>query len=32
MGWMAAADEFSGFLRWAYNSWVEQPLYDTRYI
>jgi hypothetical protein len=31
MGWMAAADEFSGFLRWAYNSWVEQPLYDTRY-
>jgi hypothetical protein len=31
MGWMAAADGFSGFLRWAYNSWVEQPLYDTRY-
>jgi hypothetical protein len=31
MGWMAAADEFSGFLRWAYNSWVEHPLYDTRY-
>jgi hypothetical protein len=31
MGWMAAADEFSGFLRWAYNSWVEKPLYDTRY-
>ncbi len=31
MGWMAAADEFSGFLRWAYNSWVENPLYDTRY-
>jgi hypothetical protein len=31
MGWLAAADEFSGFLRWAYNSWVEQPLYDTRY-
>ncbi len=32
MGWMAAADEFSGFLRWAYNSWVENPLYDTRYF
>jgi hypothetical protein len=31
MGWMVAADEFSGFLRWAYNSWVENPLYDTRY-
>ncbi len=32
MGWLAAAQEFSGFLRWAYNSWVENPLYDTRYI
>ncbi|MBN2411671.1 DUF4091 domain-containing protein [candidate division KSB1 bacterium] len=32
MGWLAAADGFSGFLRWAYNSWVENPLYDTRYI
>jgi len=31
MGWLAAADGFSGFLRWAYNSWVENPLYDTRY-
>jgi hypothetical protein len=31
MGWLAAAHEFSGFLRWAYNSWVEEPLYDTRY-
>jgi len=32
MGWLAAADGFSGFLRWAYNSWVEDPLYDTRYL
>jgi len=31
MGWMAAADGFSGILRWAYNSWVEKPLFDTRY-
>jgi len=31
MGWMAAADGFSGILRWAYNSWVENPLMDTRY-
>jgi len=31
MGWLAAADGFSGFLRWAYNSWVASPLYDTRY-
>ncbi len=31
MGWLAAADGFSGFLRWAYNSWVENPLWDARY-
>ena len=31
MGWIAAADSFSGFLRWALDSWVEDPLRDTRY-
>jgi hypothetical protein len=32
MGWMVAADGFSGFLRWAYNSWNENPLFDARYV
>ncbi|MEA3476998.1 MAG: DUF6067 family protein [Bacteroidota bacterium] len=30
-GWFAAAMGFDGFLRWAYNSWVEDPLMDTRF-
>jgi hypothetical protein len=30
-GWFAAAMEFDGFLRWAYNSWVEEPLKDSRF-
>ncbi len=29
--WFAAAMGFDGFLRWAYNSWVEDPLLDTRF-
>ncbi len=32
LGWYAAAQGYSGFLRWAYDSWVEDPLYDTRYV
>lgn len=32
IGWYAAAQGYSGFLRWAYNSWVEDPLMDTRFI
>ncbi|MBN1899929.1 DUF4091 domain-containing protein [Candidatus Sumerlaeota bacterium] len=32
MGWHAAALGYSGFLRWAYNSWVEDPLYDTAHV
>lgn len=32
LGWNCAAKGFSGFLRWAYMSWVEEPLYDTRYV
>lgn len=31
MGWYAAAKGFDGFLRWAYNSWVENPLTDSRF-
>ena len=31
IGWFAAAMGFDGFLRWAYNSWVENPLMDTRF-
>ena len=30
-GWFAAAMGLDGFLRWAYNSWVEDPLMDTRF-
>ena len=30
-GWIAAAMGFDGFLRWAYNSWPENPLIDSRY-
>ena len=28
--WHAVAADFDGFLRWAYNSWVENPLTDLR--
>lgn len=31
-GWFAAAMGFDGFLRWAYNSWPEDPVYDSRFI
>lgn len=30
-GWYALASGFDGFLRWAYNSWVEKPLEDSRF-
>jgi hypothetical protein len=30
-GWYAKAKGFDGFLRWAYNSWVENPLTDSRF-
>jgi len=32
MGWFASAMGFDGFLRWAYNSWPENPNMDSRYI
>ncbi len=31
IGWYALAGGFDGFLRWAYNSWVENPLTDSRF-
>jgi hypothetical protein len=31
-GWYAKANGFDGFLRWAYNSWVENPVMDSRFI
>jgi hypothetical protein len=30
-GWFTFASKHDGFLRWAYNSWVEDPLQDTRF-
>lgn len=32
MGWHAASANRNGFLRWAYNSWVADPLYDTSHV
>ena len=32
LGWFAAARGFDGFLRWAYNSWVKDPIQDTRHV
>lgn len=32
LGWFASAMGFDGFLRWAYNSWPEDPDVDSRYI
>lgn len=29
--WYATARDYDGFLRWAYNSWVENPLTDSRF-
>ncbi len=31
MGWYAAATGYSGYLRWAYNSWVKNPCEDSRF-
>lgn len=31
IGWYSIAADFDGFLRWAYNSWVEHPLQDSRF-
>ena len=31
IGWYTIAANFDGFLRWSYNSWVENPLQDSRF-
>lgn len=31
IGWYATAAGFDGFLRWAYNSWTEDPFRDSRF-
>lgn len=31
IGWYTVAANFDGFLRWAYNSWVKEPLLDSRF-
>jgi hypothetical protein len=31
IGWYTIAADFDGFLRWSYNSWVENPLQDSRF-
>ena len=31
LGWHAAAAGYSGYLRWAYNSWVKNPWQDARF-
>ena len=31
VGWYTAAKNMNGYLRWAFNSWVEEPLKDSRF-
>ena len=31
IAWYATAAGFDGFLRWAFNSWVENPVVDSRF-
>lgn len=31
LGWFAQAENYDGYLRWAYNSWPETPLTDVRF-
>lgn len=31
LGWYTEATGFDGMLRWAFNSWVEKPLHDSRF-
>ncbi len=31
ISWYAAAEGFTGYLRWAYNNWTKATLQDTRY-
>ena len=31
LGWFALAENYDGYLRWAYNSWTLDPLADARF-
>ena len=31
LGWYGLANDYDGMLRWAYNSWAENPQYDSRF-
>ena len=31
IGWFALAENYDGYLRWAYNSWTVDPLTDARF-
>ena len=31
LGWFAQAENYDGYLRWAYNSWTADPLTDARF-
>lgn len=31
LGWHAAAADYDGYLRWAFNSWVKNPCVDSRF-
>ena len=31
LGWYNIAHDYDGMLRWAYNSWAENPQYDSRF-
>ncbi len=31
LGWYATIADYDGMLRWAYNSWPEDPMYDSCY-
>ena len=31
LGWYAAKENYDGYLRWAFNSWVKSPLQDSRF-
>jgi hypothetical protein len=32
LGWWASKINVDGYLRWALNSWVKDPLHDSRFI
>lgn len=31
LGWFVASEGYDGYLRWAYNSWPKDPLFDSRF-